>query len=130
MPGNIQISMNFHDRRVININETVRNLGNDCKDLLPMHALTGCDTVSYPYGKMKITPANLLLKMNLNLEQMCDDHTPIEVIDRVGTDFLACLYKGQPGNSHNNLRYRMFCKRNEAPKLNACLQLMNLQFTM
>ena len=47
------ISMRWHDGRVININETVRNLGNVCKDILPMHALTRCDMVSYPYGKGK-----------------------------------------------------------------------------
>ena len=80
-----------------------------------MQALTGHDMVSYPYGKGKITVANLLLKMNLNLEQMCDDQTPIEVIDRVGTYFMVCLYEGKPGNSHNNLRYSMFCKRKEPP---------------
>ena len=74
-----------------------------CSNLLPMQALTGWNTVSFPYGKGKITLANLLLKMNKKLEQMCDDQTPIEVIDRVDTDFLLCLYKGKPGNSHNHL---------------------------
>ena len=53
------------------------------------------------------------------------------------TDFLACLYDGKPGNSHNNLRYRMCFAKEKIPplppknkKLNACLQLMILQFNM
>lgn len=45
--------------------------------------------------------------MNLNLEHMCDDQTPVEVIDRVDTDFVIA----------NNLRYRTFCKRKEPPKI-------------
>ena len=36
-----QISMRLQDGRVASINETIRNLGNECIDLLPMHALTG-----------------------------------------------------------------------------------------
>ena len=104
--------MTLHDGRVIKINKTIRNLGNECKDLLPMQALTRCDAVFY--GKGKITAANLLLKMNLNLEQICDDQTAIEVIDSVGIDFLACLYDGKPENSHNNLRY---CLRKDPPKI-------------
>ena len=65
--------------------------GNKCKDLLPMHALTGVIRCLIHMERVKITAANLLPKINLNLEQMCDDQTPIEVIDSVGTDFLACL---------------------------------------
>ena len=112
-----QISMRLHDRRVIDINKTVCHLGNCCKDLLPMHALSGCDTMSYPYGKGKITAVNLLLKNNLNLEQMCDGNTPIKEIDRVGTNFLVCLYGGKPGNDLNYLRYHLFSKRKDPTKI-------------
>ena len=55
-----QIFMRLHDGRIININETVR----PWEQVETFH-LTGCDTVSYPYGQGKITATNLLLKMNL-----------------------------------------------------------------
>ena len=42
-----QISMRLQDGRVISINEAIRSLGNECRDVLRIHALTGCDdTVS------------------------------------------------------------------------------------
>ena len=91
--------MKLHDRRVIDINKTVANLGNIFRDLLPIHALSGCDAVSYPYGKGKITALNVLQKASLNLEQMCVINTPMEEIDRVGTDSLVCLYGGKEINA-------------------------------
>ena len=74
--------MRLHDGRIIKINETFINLELGTSANLLLQALTGCDTVSYPYGKGNITAANLLLKMNRNLEQMCDNQTPNEMIDR------------------------------------------------
>ena len=32
-----------------------------CSDLLPIHALSECDTVSYPYGKVKVSAVNVML---------------------------------------------------------------------
>lgn len=36
----IVVTMKKHDGQIININETVSKLGNKCKDLLPLHAMT------------------------------------------------------------------------------------------
>ena len=36
-------------------------LGNKCSELLPVHALSECDTVSYPYEKGKVSAVNLML---------------------------------------------------------------------
>ena len=46
---------------------------------------------------------------------MCDDQSPIEVIDRVGIDSLVCLYEGKPGNNLNNLQYRMCFAKEKSP---------------
>ena len=35
-------------------------LGDSCANLLAMHALTGCDTVSYPFGKGKVNAIKIL----------------------------------------------------------------------
>ena len=37
------------------------HLGLKCLQLLGMHALSGCDTTSHPYGKDKISALNTLL---------------------------------------------------------------------
>ena len=45
--------MKKYDGKVINISETISRLGDKCVILLPIYALTGFDTVSYPLGKGK-----------------------------------------------------------------------------
>ena len=49
------------DRTVLDINATCTNLGPKCLQLLGMHALSGCDTASYPFGKGKATALKTLL---------------------------------------------------------------------
>ena len=85
------VTMRKHDGRIININETVAKLGNKSKDILSLHALTGCDTVSYPFGKGKMTAVNMLMKSDLNLEHMCLVHTSSEEFLRIGTAFLVSV---------------------------------------
>ena len=62
------VSMRKHDGTVINIIETARKLKTKCLTLLPLHALTGCDTVSYPCGKGKATAITMLMKEDIHLE--------------------------------------------------------------
>ena len=54
--------MNKHDGRVVNINKTATKLGDRCAELI-----TGCYTVSFPFGKGKVTVVNVYLKTKLNL---------------------------------------------------------------
>ena len=46
---------------VLDIRATVAKLGDKCGQLPGMHALLGCDTVSYPYGKDKKTALKVLM---------------------------------------------------------------------
>ena len=49
-----KIQMEKWNGDVLDINETVQRLGpRKCSQLLGIHALSGCDTVSYPFGKGK-----------------------------------------------------------------------------
>ena len=55
------ISMRKYNGKIIDITEKAAMLGNKCSDLLPVHALSECDIVSYPYGKGKVLVVNLML---------------------------------------------------------------------
>ena len=43
------------DGSVFDINAICTDLGQKCLQLLSMHVLNGCDTISYPYGKENLT---------------------------------------------------------------------------
>ena len=46
---------------VLDVNKTIAQLGpRKCSQLIGLHALSGCDTVSYPFGKGKKSALKLL----------------------------------------------------------------------
>ncbi len=53
-----KVHMEWWDAKVLDINATCTDLGSKCLQLLGMHALSGCDTTSYPYVKGKISALN------------------------------------------------------------------------
>ena len=55
------ISMRKYNGKIIDITATAAKLGNKCSDLLPVHTLSECDTVLYPYGKGKVSAVTLML---------------------------------------------------------------------
>ena len=56
-----KIQMEKWNGDVLDINETVQRLGpKKCSQLLCIHALSGCDTVSYPFGRGKKSALKLL----------------------------------------------------------------------
>ena len=59
-----EVQMDCWNGEIININETCKKLGPKCLQLLGMHSLTGCDNVSYPFSKGKISALNILLSGN------------------------------------------------------------------
>ena len=56
------IVMKKNNGRFIDINSSVKSLGTKCLDLLALHAVSGCDSVSFPYGKGKVTSLNVLMQ--------------------------------------------------------------------
>ena len=56
-----KMQMEWWDGTVLDINSTCTDLGPKCLQLLGLHALSGCDTVSYPYSNGKISALNTLL---------------------------------------------------------------------
>ena len=102
---------------VLNINKTAAALGSKSLQLLVMHAVTGCDTVSYPFNKGKLTALNKL--------QECDFPGLYSVIGeekathkdllKTGQQFFAVLY-GQPKCTNMNAsRHNIYTKKKGKP---------------
>ena len=64
--------MKKYSGKVIDIKITASKLGNKCYDLLSMHALSGYDIASYPFGKGKLCAVRMLLKYDLKLKVFAD----------------------------------------------------------
>ncbi len=115
-----KVQMERWDGTVLNINATCANLGPKCLQLLGMHALSGCDTTSYPYGKRKITALNTLLAH--------DFPGLADVLGEVGTThanvmeaakpFFSALYRQLPGTLMESARFKLFTKK-KSPKVMA-----------
>ena len=57
----LAVQMAKGDGVVLDVNATCAHLGRTaCSQLLGAHAITGCDTVSYPFGKGKASMLNTL----------------------------------------------------------------------
>ena len=108
------ISMRKYNGKIIDITTTVAKLGNKCSDILRVHALSGCDTVSYPYGKGMVV--NLMLKLDLDLSVFADSNSEEGKWMAAGICFLSLLYWGNATESLNDLRYRIFSNTKESQK--------------
>ena len=58
---NHYISTRKYNGNIIGLTEAEAQPGNKCSDLMPVRALSECDTVSYPYGKGKVSAVNVIL---------------------------------------------------------------------
>ena len=86
------------DGTVLNINATCADLGPKCLQLLGMHALSGCDTTSYPYSKGKISALKTLLADNFPdmLGEVGTTHANLTAATK---PFFAALYRQPQGTS-------------------------------
>ena len=66
-----KVQMERWDGTILDINATSAHLRPKCSQFLGMHALRGCDTTSYPYGKGKISALNTLLSGDFQVWLMC-----------------------------------------------------------
>ena len=99
---------------VLDINATCSDLGSKFFQLLGIHALCGCHTVSYPYGKGKISALNTLLTGNFpGLAHVIDEvettHTDLMKATEPFSLFSIISLLGHQWNmpvSHSSLRRR------------------------
>ena len=114
----ITVQMQKWNGIVFNINETVALLGPKCQNILSVHALSGCDTVSYPYGKGKLSAFNVL-KMEdlLNMEKIGNENSTQQELLAASTQFFLSLYRQKNATNLNEARYNMYKKKKNKPNL-------------
>jgi len=117
MQLNCSVQMERWNGVVVDINATCTELGPKCLQLLGVHALSGCDTVSYPFSKSKMSALNTLKAGDFpGLYQVLgeEDATNSDLME-TGQKFFTAMY-GQPvGTTMSEARYRMYCRKNGRP---------------
>ena len=116
-----KVQMERWDGTVLDINATCVELGTKSLQLLGIHALSGCDTTSYPYGKGKISALNTLLGGNFDgladvLGETGTTHTDLM---EAAKPFFAALYGQPPETSMESARFTLFTKKKKNPKVMA-----------
>ena len=98
---------------IFSINEISSFLGAKSHQVLGMHALSGCDTVSYPFGHGKAIALKVLKSADHSGlytvfgEQSADHQHLLET----GRKFICSLYGFATGNSMVFARYALYTKR-------------------
>jgi hypothetical protein len=110
-----KIQMERWDGTVLDINATCTDLAPKCLQLLGMHALTGCDTTSYPFGKGKTTALKILLAGDFRDAFGEVDATSQDLMEAAGSYFTA-LYGQSPGTSLQSARFQIFVSKKKVPK--------------
>ena len=113
------VQMEKWDGTILDINATVKALNEKCQGLLGMHALSGCDSVSYPCGKGKVSALKVLLGsampgLNTVLGEPGATHSDLK---QTGTEFFLALYSMKKAKSMNQARYQIFRQRTKPPDL-------------
>lgn len=106
------------DGSVIDINATAKSLGRKSFQLLAVHAITGCDTVSYLFGKGKTSAVSTMLKHDVDLEVLGEQGATLCDVIKAGRKFVSLLYKENHTHvSMNQLRYIIFVSKRDTPKI-------------
>ena len=100
------IQMEKWDGTVLNINDTVSRLGSTCSGFLRMHALSGCDTVSYFNGKGKVSALKVLNQNNITGLDSVLGETDASEADLMATATAFYLAIFLPEEE----QYNQFCK--------------------
>lgn len=85
--------------------------------LLSTHALSRCDSVSFPFGKGKVIAVNIVLNSKVTLKEFANPLAQEEVWIKEGLCFISSLYGGTGSTSLANLRYSVFSRKKEPPKI-------------
>ena len=87
----VSIQLRKFDGTLIDINKSVDQF-DACSSLLAAHALSGCDTVSYPFKKGKVSAINLIKRQKLALDSLGDHTAQNNVVLHQGKSFICSLY--------------------------------------
>ena len=112
------VQMQKWNGEVLNINSTVKSLGTRCKSILGAHALSGCDTVSYPFGKGKKSVLKILDMDECSyLEKIGDENATTKELLAASTQFFLLLYGQKDAPNLNQARYNIYKKKKTKPNL-------------
>lgn len=102
---------------IVDINGTCKKLGPKCLQLLGMHALNGCDTVSYPFKKGRIGALNILQARNFPglYAILCEEDDTESELMNTRQEFFAALYGQPPGTSMNAAHYSIYTGKKGKP---------------
>ena len=114
-----KIQMEKWNGDVLDINKTVQQLGpRRCSQLLGVHTLSGCDTVSYPFGKGKQSALKLLETDMPGLDQVLGQpgvtHTQLQ---EAAYTFFLPLYGQKRCTTMNDARVHFYRSRKKPPPL-------------
>ena len=107
------------DGSELHVSDIAAALGDKSLQILGMHAVTGCDTVSYPFKKGKLTALSKLQQGDF--PEICsvvgEGTATHEDLMRTGQNLFSALY-GQPNcSSMNTARYIIYTKKKGKPPL-------------
>ena len=104
---------------MLHINDIAVALGDKSLQLLGMHAVIGCDTVSYPFKKGKLIALSKLQQGDFpELYSVVGEETVThEDLMRTGQNFFAALYSQPKCSSMNTARYMIYTKKKGKPPL-------------
>ena len=107
------------DGTVLDIRATVDKLGDKCGQLPGMHALSGCDTVSYPYDNRKKPALKVLMNNYIDGLQCVLGEPGISQrqLNATAGAFFLTLYGQKKTDSLNTARYKMYMSREKPPSL-------------
>ncbi len=111
------------------LNYLCRNRIDKSLQLLAIHALTGCDTTSYLFGKGKASAVSIMLKHDMNLEVLGQTDANLCDVISAGHRCFSILYSGkQSTTTMNLLRHTIFISKRDTPKIKTLppLPLMNI----
>ena len=113
------MQMERWDGTVLDINQTCTKLGSKCLQLLGMHALTGCDTTSFPFNKGKVSALSVLEAGDFpGLFNVLGEEDAMrwDLLD-VGLSFFCALFGQKPGTPMEDARYNLYTKTKARPRL-------------
>ena len=104
---------------MLDIRATVDKFGDKCGQLPGMHALSGCDTVSYPYDKGKKSALEVLMNNDIGGLQYVlgePDISQAQLNATAGAFFLA-IQGQKKTDSPNTAWYKMYMSRKNTPPI-------------
>ena len=114
----LAVQMEKWDGVVLDVNATCAHLGSTvCSQLLGAHAITGCDTVSYPFDKGKASILKTLKGGDFPglFDVLGEEGASQEDLMADGEQFFVALF-GQPsGSSMTQARYNLYTRKQGKP---------------